>query len=104
MYYINSTPTDNGNYGNPQSNQYADSIAIPEELLDDYIACRGFAVFTVEDDTVTAVDVNQDALDAYLAEHPDVPDEPSDEPSAEDVTLELLADHEERLCMIELTM
>lgn len=29
--------------------------------------------------------------------------EPEPEPTAEDVTLDMLADHEERLCMLELT-
>ena len=31
------------------------------------------------------------------------PPEPEPEPTAEDVTLDMLADHEERLCMLELT-
>lgn len=33
----------------------------------------------------------------------DPPPEPEPEPTAEDVTLDMLADHEERLCMLELT-
>lgn len=66
--YINKIPTENGNYGNPHSN--ADGYAIPNELLDSYIATMGFAILTLDGETVTAVEVNQDALDAYLAEHP----------------------------------
>lgn len=31
------------------------------------------------------------------------PPAPEPEPTAEDVTLDMLADHEERLCMLELT-
>ena len=34
---------------------------------------------------------------------PDPEPEPEPEPTAEDVTLDMLADHEERLCMLELT-
>lgn len=73
MYYINSTPTERGNYSNPQSNPFPDSIALHDELLTDYIACRGFALLTVEDGIVTAVEANEDALNAYLAEQPDEP-------------------------------
>lgn len=73
MYYINSTPTENGNYGNPRSN--GGGLALPYELLDSYIATMGFAILTFDGDTVTAVEVNQDALDAYLAEHPVLPTE-----------------------------
>ena len=91
MYYINSTANESGNYGNPQSNQYADSIALPDELLNAYIACRGFAVLTVENGIVTAVETNEDALTAYLAEFPDEPDEPQvDEPTTDDIINTLL--------------
>lgn len=76
MYYINKTPTDNGNYGNPQSN--GNGYALPDSLLDSYIATMGFAIIALDGDTVTAVEVNQDALDAYLAEHPDVPPQPEE--------------------------
>lgn len=82
MYYINSTPTDNGNYGNPQSN--VNGYALPDSLLDSYVATMGFAILTLDGDTVTAVEVNQDALDAYLAERPVLPPEPT-EPSADEI-------------------
>ena len=104
MFYVSKYPNSIGNHGNPQSNQYADSVALPAELLTDYIACRGFAVLAVEDGTVTAVEENMDALNAYLAEHPDVPDEPFDEPSAQDDTDAMLIDHELRLTLLELGM
>lgn len=81
MYYINKTPSENGNYGNPSSRG---EIALPDELLDSYVATMGFAILTLDGDTVTAVEVNQDALDAYLAEHPDVPPEPP-QPSADEI-------------------
>lgn len=93
MYYINATPSENGNYGNPQSNYRPGAVALPEELLTPYLDTMGFAILTVEDKpmdgaedvtwpTVTAVAVNQEALDAYKADHPDIPVEP--EPTEED--------------------
>ena len=40
---------------------------------------------------------------ARIGDPYDPPPEPEPEPTAEDVTLDMLADHEERLCMLELT-
>lgn len=80
MYYIHSTPDEIGNYGNPQSNCVGDMLILPEELLKAYIDTMGFARLTVDDGTVTAVEVNQAAYDAYQAAHPLVP-EPAPEPS-----------------------
>ena len=34
----------------------------------------GFVNITVENDTVTKMTINQEALDAYIAEHPDQPE------------------------------
>ena len=34
----------------------------------------GFVNITVENDTVTEMTINQEALDAYIAEHPDKPE------------------------------
>lgn len=71
MYYINSIPTENGNYGNPQSS-YADGfLTLPDELLPEYLAAKGFVFLTVIEDVITAVPINQEAYDAYIAGHPD---------------------------------
>jgi hypothetical protein len=35
----------------------------------------GFVNITVENDTVTEMTINQEALNAYIAEHPDVPED-----------------------------
>lgn len=67
MYYIKRTPSENGNYGNPSSRG---EIALTDELLSSYLDTMGFATVTVENDTVTAVTVNQTAYDAYMAENP----------------------------------
>lgn len=95
MYYIKSQPNEFGNYGNPTS---VGEIALPDHLLNDYIATKGFAFITIEENAVTAVEVNQDALDAYLAGL-----EPEkDEPTEQDDINAMLIDHEMRLIMLEL--
>lgn len=51
----------------------------------------GFVDITVEDDTVTAMTVNQAAYDAYIAANPDEPAEPEDaEPTADEILDALL--------------
>ena len=71
MYYINSTPNTTGNYGNPMNTPFPNSVALPDELLTPYIEARGFVNLTLDGNTVTAVETNQTALDAYLAENSD---------------------------------
>lgn len=91
MYYINPQPT-NANHGNPMGQPFADCVALPDELLSDYLACKGFAILSVENGTVTAVEANQEALDAYEAEHPET--EPEDpEPTTEDRVADLEAEN-----------
>lgn len=84
MWYINSNPSESGNYGNPQSNQFADSVALPNELLPDYLACYGFASLTMEDEIITAITTNVDALNAYLASLPEPEPQPEPEPTIAD--------------------
>jgi hypothetical protein len=76
-------------------------VALPDELLTDYIETKGFAYLTVEDDTVTEVAVNQSALDSYEATHPDPGPEP-EEPTEEEDFSSMLVDHEYRLTLLEL--
>lgn len=61
------------------------------------------------DEYITSIVAKEDFVKAYCQEKgytykrvPNVP-EPEPEPTAEDVTLDMLADHEVRLCMLELT-
>lgn len=89
MYYINRMPNESGNHGNPMGQPFAGCVELPEELLGDYLASKGFVVITVDGGTVTALRPNQEALDAYNAEHPDVP-EPEPEPSADEILDALL--------------
>lgn len=83
MYYIN---TQGPNHGNPTSVPFPNSIPLPDALLMDYINTKGFCTLTVQDGAVTAVAVDQEALDAYNAEHPEV--EPEKPVTVEDLQAE----------------
>ena len=72
MYYIN---TQGPNHGNPISTSFPNSVSLPDTLLMDYINTKGFCTLTVQDGAVTALVVDQEALDAYNAEHPEVEQE-----------------------------
>ena len=75
MYYINPTGQ---NHGNPISTSFPNSVSLPDTLLMDYINTKGFCTLTIEDNTVTALVVDQEALDAYNKDHPDVtPEKPT---------------------------
>ena len=70
MYYINATPNTTGNYGNPQGQLFPNCIKLPDELLSDYLAYNGFVNLTTEGDTVTAVEPNTEAWEAWKATLP----------------------------------
>lgn len=89
MYYINAMPRESGDYGNPMGQPFPLCVALPDELLDAYIQAKGFVYLEVEDGEVVTVEVNQEALGAYLAEHPDQP-EPEPEPTTEQILNTLL--------------
>lgn len=97
MYYINSTPNTSGNYGNPMGQPFSGCRNLPDELLSTYIEARGFVTLTTDGDTVTEVETNQDALEAYLAlnPEPDVLTEAKDAKQEENKTAlaQWLADH-----------
>lgn len=83
MYYIN---TIGPNHGNPTSTPFPNSVSLPDTLLMDYINTKGFCTLTVQDGAVTALVVDQEALDAYNAEHPEV--EPEKPVTVEDLQAE----------------
>lgn len=89
MYYINAQPNASGNYGNPKGQPFPGSVALPDDLLSDYINAKGFVIPVIENGEVVSLEVNQEALDAYNAEHPDVP-EPEPKPTTEDILNALL--------------
>ena len=95
MWYINATPNETGDYGNPMGQPFPGCVALPDDLLGPYIEAKGFVFLELEQAkevpiplllkgikefyVVTAVEVNQEALDAYHAEHPDIHEpEPSE--------------------------
>lgn len=90
MYYINATPTASGNYGNPMGSRFSGSVALPDAFLSAYIEAKGFVIPVIENGQVVSLEVNQEALDAYLAEHPDMPAQPEPEPTTEEILDALL--------------
>lgn len=87
MYYIN---TQGLNHGNPTSSPFPNSVSLPDTLLMDYINTKGFCTLTVQDGAVTALAVDQEALDAYNAEHPEV--EPEKPVTVEELLAALLGE------------
>ena len=80
MYYINSSPNETGNHGNPMGQHFPNCVTLPDDLLSPYLAAKGFVALTVEDGAVTSLETNQEALDAYEADQPDLPPEEPEEP------------------------
>ena len=89
MYYINAQPNASGNYGNPMGQPFSGSVALPADLLSDYINAKGFVIPVIENGQVVSLEVNQTALDTYNEEHPDLP-EPEPQPTTEDILNALL--------------
>lgn len=87
MYYINPIGP---NHGNPTSAPFPNSISLSDTLLMDYINTKGFCTLTVQDGAVTALVVDQEALDAYNAEHPEV--EPEKPVTVEELLAALLGE------------
>lgn len=76
MYYVRR----NGiQHGNPISVPFLNSVYLPDSLISEYIKTRGFCSFDIdENDTIIAITPNQEALNEYLASHPDVePEKPT---------------------------
>ena len=80
MYYINSAPNGSGYHGNPMGQPFPNCVPLPGDLLSPYLAAKGFVTLTVEDGAVTSLKTNQEALDTYEADHPDLPPEEPEEP------------------------
>lgn len=90
MYYIQKEPTANGYHGNPMGQPFPGCVALPDELLSSYLDTKGFCTLTVQDGAVTALAVDQEALDAYNAEHPEV--EPEKPVTVEELLAALLGE------------
>lgn len=73
MYYINATPNESSNYGNPMGQPFHGSVGLPDYLLSAYIEAKGFVIPVVENGSVKSMEVNQEALAAYEdANQPDL--------------------------------
>ncbi len=108
MIYITPRPNPSGAYPAPQSNPFKDAIPLTDEQAQMVVDYNGFVNVTSHEEeyeegffrTVYTVEPNTEAWEEWKES---LPPEPEPEPTAEDVTLDMLADHEERLCMLELT-
>jgi len=99
MQYIRSTKNESGAYPALQSTPFQDSLLISEDLVQILISYNGFVTLTESDNIVTEVTPNIEAWEAWKAS---LPPTPAPTPTTEEVTLDLLAEQEERLCMLEL--
>lgn len=99
MFYINSIKQNN-NYGNPMGQYFKGSIQLPDELLNEYLETKGFCDFEIQDNIITKIIVNQNDLDDYNNNHPEVKPELSVE---QDINA-MLVDQEYRITLLELGM
>ena len=60
MHYINPTPNETGNHGNPMGQPFPNCVTLPDDLLSPYLAAKGFVTLTVENGGETQV------LEQYL--------------------------------------
>lgn len=106
--YIDPIPSENGAYPNPKLQPFNGCIPLDDEQSATFLQYNGFVTITSSEEeyeegffrTVYTVEPNTEAWEEWKES---LPPEPEPEPTAEDVTLDMLADHEERLCMLELT-
>lgn len=78
MWYINPTANSGGNYGNPHNPAREGDYELPDILVPAYTEAKGFVDISVEDGVVTACEKNEAAYEAYMAEHPVLPEPPTD--------------------------
>lgn len=77
MWYIKSIP-ENDNYGSPHYPPQRGDIELPQSLVADYAATKGFAILTIKNGEITAISLNEEAYNAYEEEHPIKPTPPTD--------------------------
>lgn len=70
MYYISKNPNESGAYSNPQSNKFPDSVALSDEQLTEFLKYNGFVNLTIDDETVTDIEPNTEAWEAWKATQP----------------------------------
>ena len=97
--YVQPTPNPSGAYPAPQLNRAPGLLYLPDVYLDTFLAYNGFVTLTITDDTVTAIEPNTEAWEAWKAEQPE-PVEPK--PTPQEDTDAMLVDHEYRITLLEL--
>ena len=65
MYYLNNSPNESGNYGNPMRQPFNNCIQLPEELLNTYLDSNGFVTLTIENDIITNIEQNTEAYNVW---------------------------------------
>jgi hypothetical protein len=71
MMYISPIANEAGAYSNPQS-KYADGLVfLPDELIEQYTEYNGFVILTIVENTVTSLEPNIDAWEAWKAAQPE---------------------------------
>lgn len=65
MYYLNNSPNESGNYGNPMGQPFNNCIQLPEELLNTYLDSNGFVTLTIENNIITNIEQNTEAYNAW---------------------------------------
>ena len=94
MYYIKSI-SENNNHGNPICQPFSNCVELPDNLLESYLDAKGFVNLVITDNRVSSLSINQEALDAYNKDHPEVgptklPTNEERISALEDVMLEML--------------
>lgn len=104
MFILNPTTNENGAYNPAQTWSLTmppeGFIVCPEEFIPTFTSANGFVSITLDDNGVVAK-MTEDTK-ARLAWEASLPPAPIPEPTIEETLLELTADQEYRLCMIEL--
>lgn len=85
MFYVNIRPHTNGYHGNPHTTMLDGMISIPKHLQPVYLSARGFVNLTIDNGVVTDVTPNEEALEAYRANHPDKPRPKTDKEKIEEL-------------------
>lgn len=65
MYYLNNSPNESGNYGNPMGQPFNNCIQLPEELLNTYLDSNGFVTLTIENNIITNIEQNTEAYNVW---------------------------------------
>lgn len=76
MRYIYEQADQSGNHGPIHHQHMPGTVELPDALVQTYLDNMGFVSIEIKEGVVTALEPNAEALDAYLAEHPDTPNEP----------------------------